>query len=110
MFAVGDRVERMARAERLELVVLSHDLLDLLDGGGVEDVPRAVADVAGPVGERSIQGARRSMFDLAGSGGRKIGLQQNATKLLRSAVRRNHGPKAKAETQNDTTQSLKNAN
>ena len=109
MFAVGYRVERMACAERSELVVLSHDLLHLLDGGGVEHVPRAVAQVAGPVRERRIQKARRSMFDLAGSGGRKIGLHQHATKLLRFAVRRNHGPEAKAETQKDTTQSL-NAN
>src|SRR3954469_24430017 len=52
VFAVGYRVERMACAERSELVVLSHDLLHLLDRLWVEDVPRAVADVARPVRER----------------------------------------------------------
>src|SRR5688572_27842610 len=79
----------MACAERSELVVLSHDVLHLLDGGGVEHVPRAVAEVARPVRKRRrgrgvtrecdttsqalrrIQKACRSMFDLAGSGGRK---------------------------------------
>src|SRR5712671_763728 len=52
VFAVGYRVERMAGAERSEIVVLAHDLLHLLDGRGVEHVPRAVADVARPVRER----------------------------------------------------------
>src|SRR2546423_6082414 len=42
----------MACAERSELVVLSHELLHLLDGRGVEHVARAVADVARPVRER----------------------------------------------------------
>ena len=103
--AVGYRVERMACAERSELVVLSHDLLHLLDGRGVEHVPRDVADVARSVRGRHrgrrIQKRSRSMFDLTGRGGKKIGLQRHVTKLLRCAVGGNRRPEEKAKTQKD---------
>jgi hypothetical protein len=59
VFAVGYRVERMACAERSKLVVLSDDLLHLLDGRGVEHVSRAVADVARPVRERRRESRAR---------------------------------------------------
>ena len=47
--AVGDRVERVARAESAQLFASLHYVLDLGDGGGAIDAIGAVGDVAGPV-------------------------------------------------------------
>src|SRR6476646_2550980 len=62
----------MACAERSELVVLSHDLLHFLDGRGVAQVPRAVADVPRPVreGGRGRGGTREC--DTTGQARRRI--------------------------------------
>src|SRR6185369_10139931 len=49
--AVGDGVEGVAGAEGAKFGVVFHEVLELGDGGGVEEVGGVVGEVAGPVGE-----------------------------------------------------------
>ena len=67
--AVGDAVEAVPRAEHLEVLVLSDELLDLLERRRRRDAVGAVPIVAGPVAQRLVcaasAGKRPIMADTA---------------------------------------------